>query len=120
LRWNRQGDCQEFRAEVGHDRSKGARQCRNPPLGTIFSKQIPQTVLPIVHIIEGICIVGLARRAIAQTLVLTLQRFLGLGQGLTICLTLPGPPQPSGTHLLLAGLPVHFCGKSTMTQSLSL
>src|SRR5437016_8749716 len=22
-------DCQEFRAEVGHDRSKGARQCRN-------------------------------------------------------------------------------------------
>ena len=23
------GDCQEFRAEVGHDRSKGARQCRD-------------------------------------------------------------------------------------------
>jgi hypothetical protein len=22
-------DCQEFRAEVGHDRSKGARQCRD-------------------------------------------------------------------------------------------
>ena len=44
-----------------------------------FSKQTPQTVLPIVHISEGICIVGLARRAIAQTLVLTLQRFLGQG-----------------------------------------
>ena len=40
--------------------------------------------------------------------------------GLTICLTLPGPPQPSGTHLLLAGLPVHSCGKPTMTQSPSL
>jgi hypothetical protein len=53
-----------------------------------------------------------------ETLVLTLQRFLG--QGLTICLTLPGPPQPSGTHLLLAGLPVHSCGKPTMTQSPSL
>jgi hypothetical protein len=23
------GDCQEFRAEVGHDRSKGAPQCRD-------------------------------------------------------------------------------------------
>src|SRR5215471_2248429 len=62
--------------------------------------------VPIVHTSKGICIVGLARRAIAQTLVLTLQRFLG--QGLTICLTLPGPPQPSGTHLLLADLPGAF------------
>src|SRR5205085_8354990 len=33
-------DCQEFRAEVGHDRSKGARQCRdakNPVFLTPFS-----------------------------------------------------------------------------------
>jgi hypothetical protein len=87
------------------------------PSGRFF-KETPQTVLPIVHIFEGICIIGLARRAIAQTLVLTLQRFLG--QGLTICLTLPGLPQPSGTHLLLAGLPVHSCGKPAMTQSPSL
>jgi hypothetical protein len=26
-----QRDCQEFRAEVGHDRSKGARQCLSTP-----------------------------------------------------------------------------------------
>ena len=83
----------------------------------LFEADTPAST-PIVHISEGICIVGLARRAIAQTLVLTLQRFLG--QGLTICLTLPGPPQPSRTHLLLAGLPVHSCGKPAMTQSPSL
>ena len=59
-------------------------------------------VLPIVYISEGICIVGLAQRAIAQSLVLTLQRFLG--QGLTICLTLPGP-RPAPTY----SLPVSRC-----------
>jgi hypothetical protein len=104
-------------------RRLGMIEAREPDNAAIlpsgrFFKETPQTVLPIVHIFEGICIIGLARRAIAQTLVLTLQRFLG--QGLTICLTLPGLPQPSGTHLLLAGLPVHSCGKPAMTQSPSL
>ena len=42
------GECQEFRAEVGHDRSKGARQCRDAknlayPMPSSTSWTLPKT-----------------------------------------------------------------------------